>query len=61
MNDFDISYSLSKQLPDMERRFTIQTSYGDLNVQAHEAADFIAAARLMLFQRKQAHTQQEAA
>lgn len=51
MDDLDITYALSKQIPDMERGFTINTSYGDLQVEAHEAAAFVDAANVLMFQR----------
>jgi len=51
MDELDITYALSKQIPDMERGFTISTSYGDLVVEAHEAAAFVEAANLLMFQR----------
>jgi len=51
MYDLDITYALNRQIPDMEHGFTINTSYGDLAVQPHEAAAFIEAANLLVFQR----------
>lgn len=42
MNDQAIQYALAKQVPDMERGFTIATSYGDIAIPAGWAADFIA-------------------
>jgi len=33
-----IGYALAKQVPDMERGFTIQTSYGELRIDAEDAA-----------------------
>jgi hypothetical protein len=41
MNDQEIQYALAKQVPDMERGFTIATSYGDIVIPAGWAADFI--------------------
>lgn len=32
-----IRYALAKQVPDMERGFTIQTNYGELQIDAKDA------------------------
>ncbi|WP_233863028.1 hypothetical protein [Paraburkholderia adhaesiva] len=37
-----IDYALAKQVPAMERGFTIQTSYGDLRIDAEDAVVFVA-------------------
>ena len=46
-----ISYALSKQVPAMERGFTISTSYGDIEVDAEDAEQFQRLAKLMLNQK----------
>ncbi|WP_244116499.1 hypothetical protein [Burkholderia gladioli] len=43
-----LGYALAKQVPDMERGFVIQTSYGDLNVDAGDAQRFASLAQAML-------------
>lgn len=43
-----IGYALAKQIPAMERGFTIQTSYGDLVIDAEDAPRFAALARSIL-------------
>lgn len=49
MDEQDISYALAKQVPDMARGFTIQTSYGDLVIESGLMAERIATAvRLVL-------------
>lgn len=45
-----IGYTLAKQVPAMERGFTIQTSYGDLVIDAEDAPRFVALARETLQQ-----------
>lgn len=54
MDELDITYALSKQIPAMERGFTIATARGAMRVEAHEAAAFIEAANLLMFERLQA-------
>ena len=41
MKQQDISYALSKQVPDMARGFTIHTNYGDITIEAGWMADRI--------------------
>jgi len=43
-----IGYALAKQVPAMERGFTIQTSYGDLVIDAEDAGRFAALTRELL-------------
>lgn len=43
MTPDQISYALSKQVPDMQRGFTIQTAYGDLVIPAGYMAERLAA------------------
>lgn len=43
-----LEYSLAKQVTDMERGFVIQTSYGDLEIAADQAAPIIKAVRAAL-------------
>ncbi|MCM2493056.1 hypothetical protein ACVCIH_09580 [Burkholderia glumae] len=43
-----LRYALAKQVPAMERGFTIQTSYGDLAIGAKDAGPFVALARSVL-------------
>ncbi|WP_433703900.1 hypothetical protein [Paraburkholderia sacchari] len=43
-----IGYALAKQVPDMVRGFTSQTSYGDLVIDAEDAPHFVALARAIL-------------
>ncbi|MBB2918301.1 hypothetical protein [Cupriavidus alkaliphilus] len=38
----NIRYAIAKQLPDMERGFTIHTNYGDLVIEQEDAAAFVA-------------------
>lgn len=51
MDDLEITWALSKQIPDMETGFVIRTAHGDLAVYGHEAQAFIEAANLMMFER----------
>ncbi len=46
-----ISYALAKQVPAMERGFTISTSYGDIQIDAEDAEAFQRLAKLMLTQK----------
>ena len=46
-----LSYALAKQVPAMERGFTISTSYGDIEVAAEDAEAFQRLAKLMLNQK----------
>ena len=39
----ELSYTLSKQIPDMARGFVIQTGYGDIVIDADDAQPFIGA------------------
>ena len=49
MTPDQIAYALSKQVPDMQRGFTIQTAYGDLVIPAGYMAERLAArVRLVL-------------
>lgn len=43
MQEQQLGYALAKQVPDLERGFTISTSYGDIVVEAGHHADAIAA------------------
>lgn len=43
-----VSYALSKQVPDMERGFSISTNYGDIVVDGEEGREIIEAVRKML-------------
>ncbi|MGX5875330.1 hypothetical protein MJ547_16190, partial [Burkholderia gladioli] len=43
-----LRYALAKQVPAMERGFTIQTSYGELAIDAEDAGRFVALARMIL-------------
>lgn len=43
-----IGYALAKQIPDMERGFTILTNYGELRIDAEDADHFAALARIIL-------------
>ena len=44
-----ISYALAKQVPAMERGFTISTSYGDIQIAADDAEAFQRLANRMLY------------
>ena len=44
MKEFELSYALGNQVPDMGRGFTIATSYGDIVIESGRHADAIAAA-----------------
>lgn len=46
--DEALRYALAKQVPDMERGFTIQTNYGDLTIDAEDAGRIAAAVKLAL-------------
>ena len=46
-----LNYALAKQVPAMERGFTISTSYGDIEVAADDAEAFQRLAMLMLTQK----------
>ena len=46
-----LSYALAKQVPAMERGFTISTSYGDIWIDADDAEPFQRLAKLMLTQK----------
>ena len=46
-----LSYALAKQVPAMERGFTISTSYGDIEVAADDAEAFQRLTKLMLTQK----------
>jgi hypothetical protein len=43
MTPTEISYALAKQVPDMARGFTIQTSYGDIVIEPGWMAKLLAA------------------
>ncbi len=40
MDELDISYALAKKVPDMRRGFRIETRYGEIEVDAGDAAPF---------------------
>lgn len=44
----ELSYTLAKRVPDMERGFTIETNYGTIHIEADQAAPIIAAVRKAL-------------
>ena len=44
MQEQQLSYALAKQVPDLERGFTITTSYGDIVIESGRHANGIAAA-----------------
>ncbi|WP_186010993.1 hypothetical protein [Burkholderia gladioli] len=44
----ELRYALAKQVPAMERGFTIQTSCGELAIDAEDAGRFVALARMIL-------------
>lgn len=46
--ELNLLYAQAKQVPDMRRGFTIQTSYGDIAVSAEEAAPFVALTETLL-------------
>lgn len=43
-----LSYALAKQVPDMERGFRIATSYGEVVIDADDAAVIAEAVRMVL-------------
>ncbi|MCL2306798.1 MAG: hypothetical protein FWC38_00885 [Proteobacteria bacterium] len=49
--DRETLYALAKQVPDMERGFTINTRYGDIEITAEEADEIVAATRRVLEKR----------
>jgi len=61
MTEGQLSYALSKQVPDMARGFVIQTSYGDLTIDSEEAEAFARLAERVLLKRlaKQRHNAQD--
>jgi len=48
MDKLDVSYALAKKVPDMKRGFVIQTSHGDICIDAEHAAPFAMLAQAML-------------
>lgn len=54
MTHDDILYALAKQLPAMARGFTIRTDYGELRLDAEDAAPIIQTLRRVL-ERKAKH------
>ena len=46
-----LGYALAKQVPAMERGFTIQTSYGEIEIDAGDAARVAAVVRDVLARR----------
>lgn len=40
MDELDISYALAKKVPDMRRGFRIETRYGEIDIEARDAAPF---------------------
>ena len=44
MQEQQLSYALAKQVPDLERGFTISTSYGDIVIESGRHVNGIAAA-----------------
>lgn len=46
-----ISYALSKQVPNMAHGFTIHTDYGDIQIAAADALEFAALADKLLTKR----------
>lgn len=46
-----LSYAMAKQVPAMERGFTISTNYGDIWIDAEDAEPFQRLAKLMLNQK----------
>lgn len=43
-----LSYALAKQVPDMERGFSVATSYGEILIDAEDAAVIAEAVRMVL-------------
>lgn len=43
-----LSYALAKQVPDMERGFSVTTSYGEIVIDAEDAAVIAEAVRMVL-------------
>ena len=39
--EYEIAYSLAKRVPDMERGFSISTSYGEIEIPAEYAKAFV--------------------
>lgn len=48
MDEFEVSYALSKQVPAMRDEVTLHTSYGELVLYDHEAAQVAAVVERML-------------
>ena len=46
-----LGYALAKQVPDMERGFTISTNYGDIWIDAEDAEPLQRQVKLMLIQK----------
>ena len=52
--DLELRYALAKQVPDMERGFTIETSYGAIRISAEHAQKIIPTVRKLLEQQLKA-------
>lgn len=57
MDKLDVSYALAKKVPDMKRGFTIQTSYGEICIDAEHAGPFATLAQAMLGKQLEAMSQ----
>ena len=56
-----ISYALAKQVPAMERDFTIETNYGPIQFEGEEARSVITSVRKLLELKLKAAEKREAA
>lgn len=59
MDKLDVSYALAKKVPDMKRGFTIQTSYGEICIDAEHAGPFATLAQAMLGKQLEAMSRQD--
>ncbi|MCY1306912.1 hypothetical protein D9M70_567990 [compost metagenome] len=55
--ELELRYAMAKQVPDMERGFSIHTSYGDIQIAAEHAQKIIPAVRKLLEQQLRAQKQ----
>ncbi len=44
----NLTYTLAKRIPDMERGFVIHTNYGDIEIDADQTAPIIKAVRIAI-------------
>lgn len=57
MDKLDVSYALAKKVPAMKHGFTIETSYGEICIDAEHAGPFATLAQAMLGKQLEAMSQ----